>query len=183
MADAFLPAVVEARRRSKRRHAQHAGGAGGHRRCRRSCRAALPRILRRHHPQQEHAHGLLPGRVPFFAWLEQHDIAELADIEPIHVAAYIEALADDGRQADSEAAPRGDPHAVRLARGRPGPRRQSGACGARAQACRAPRQDAGAHRGPGPAAARQHQGHEERSTCRTARKPKIPGWSACAIAR
>ena len=28
----------------------------------------------------------------FFAWLEQHGIAELADIEPIHVAAYIEAL-------------------------------------------------------------------------------------------
>jgi site-specific recombinase XerD len=28
----------------------------------------------------------------FFAWLEQHHIGELADIEPIHVAAYIEAL-------------------------------------------------------------------------------------------
>ncbi len=28
----------------------------------------------------------------FFAWLEQHGIAELPDIEPIHVAAYIEAL-------------------------------------------------------------------------------------------
>ena len=28
----------------------------------------------------------------FFAWLEQHDIVELVDIEPIHVAAYIETL-------------------------------------------------------------------------------------------
>lgn len=28
----------------------------------------------------------------FFAWLEQHGIAELADIEPLHVAAYIEQL-------------------------------------------------------------------------------------------
>jgi site-specific recombinase XerD len=28
----------------------------------------------------------------FFAWVEQHEIGELADIEPIHVAAYIEAL-------------------------------------------------------------------------------------------
>jgi site-specific recombinase XerD len=28
----------------------------------------------------------------FFAWLEQHGIDELPDIEPIHVAAYIEAL-------------------------------------------------------------------------------------------
>ena len=28
----------------------------------------------------------------FFAWVEQHQIGELADIEPIHVAAYIEGL-------------------------------------------------------------------------------------------
>jgi hypothetical protein len=28
----------------------------------------------------------------FFAWVEQHKIGELADIEPVHVAAYIEAL-------------------------------------------------------------------------------------------
>jgi integrase len=28
----------------------------------------------------------------FFAWVEQHNIGELADIEPVHVAAYIEAL-------------------------------------------------------------------------------------------
>jgi hypothetical protein len=28
----------------------------------------------------------------FFAWVEQHKIGELAGIEPVHVAAYIEAL-------------------------------------------------------------------------------------------
>ena len=28
----------------------------------------------------------------FFGWIEQHRIGELADIEPLHVAAYIEAL-------------------------------------------------------------------------------------------
>jgi site-specific recombinase XerD len=28
----------------------------------------------------------------FFAWVDQHQIGELADIEPIHVAAYIEVL-------------------------------------------------------------------------------------------
>jgi integrase/recombinase XerD len=28
----------------------------------------------------------------FFAWVEQNEIGELADIEPIHVAAYIEVL-------------------------------------------------------------------------------------------
>jgi integrase/recombinase XerD len=31
----------------------------------------------------------------FFAWLEQHGIAELVDIEPLHVAAYVEALQDN----------------------------------------------------------------------------------------
>ena len=97
----------------------------------------------------------------FFAWVEQHEIGELADIEPIHVAAYIRGAADDGRQADRQAAPGRDPHAVRLAGRRPGPRRQPGARGARAQACRQARQDAGAHRGPGPAAARERRGREE----------------------
>jgi site-specific recombinase XerD len=28
----------------------------------------------------------------FFAWLEEYDIGELADIEPFHVAAYIKSL-------------------------------------------------------------------------------------------
>jgi site-specific recombinase XerD len=31
----------------------------------------------------------------FFAWCEQNQIAQLADIEPLHVAAYIEALGQD----------------------------------------------------------------------------------------
>jgi site-specific recombinase XerD len=31
----------------------------------------------------------------FFAWLEQHGIVELVDIEPVHVAAYVEALQDN----------------------------------------------------------------------------------------
>ncbi|MGE3282616.1 MAG: tyrosine-type recombinase/integrase [Alphaproteobacteria bacterium] len=30
----------------------------------------------------------------FFAWLEQHGVTELVDIEPLHVAAYVEALQD-----------------------------------------------------------------------------------------
>jgi len=29
---------------------------------------------------------------PFFAWLEEHGLGELADIEPFHVAAYLKAL-------------------------------------------------------------------------------------------
>ena len=31
----------------------------------------------------------------FFAWCDQHAIGEIADIEPLHVAAYVEAMAKD----------------------------------------------------------------------------------------
>jgi hypothetical protein len=31
----------------------------------------------------------------FFAWCEHHQLGQLADIEPLHVAAYIEALGKD----------------------------------------------------------------------------------------
>ena len=53
----------------------------------------------------------LPGRVPLLVCVEQHQIGELADIEPIHVTAYIEAL-----QATAAKLLSRDPHAVRLAR-------------------------------------------------------------------
>jgi hypothetical protein len=33
--------------------------------------------------------------VRFFAWCDKHKIGEIADIEPLHVAAYIEALGKD----------------------------------------------------------------------------------------
>ena len=33
--------------------------------------------------------------VRFFAWCDRHTIGEIADIEPLHVAAYIEALGKD----------------------------------------------------------------------------------------
>jgi integrase/recombinase XerD len=31
----------------------------------------------------------------FFAWCDEHRIGEIADIEPLHVAAYVEALGKD----------------------------------------------------------------------------------------
>lgn len=31
----------------------------------------------------------------FFAWCDRHQIGQLADIDPLHVAAYIEALGND----------------------------------------------------------------------------------------
>src|SRR5208337_213450 len=33
--------------------------------------------------------------VRFFAWCDHHKIGEIADIEPLHVAAYVEALGKD----------------------------------------------------------------------------------------
>ncbi len=33
--------------------------------------------------------------VKFFAWCDRHNIGEIADIEPLHVAAYVEAMAKD----------------------------------------------------------------------------------------
>jgi len=40
----------------------------------------------------------------FFAWVEQHEIGELADIEPVHVAAYIEALQATAASSSARAA-------------------------------------------------------------------------------
>ena len=85
-----IPAA-EKRRRSPRHR-----GAARDRRGRRSRGAPLSGILRRHHPQQEHAASLsttpscgsLPG-------VDRHTIGEIADIVPLHVAAYIEALGKD----------------------------------------------------------------------------------------
>jgi integrase/recombinase XerC len=58
----------------------------------------------------------------FFAWCEHHHIGQLADIEPLHVAAYIEALGADFRETDGQAVPGCHPHAVRLAGYRSGRR-------------------------------------------------------------
>jgi site-specific recombinase XerC len=57
--------------------------------------AAVPGILCRHHPQPKHPHGLHDGRQPVLRWCEQNQIDQLADIEPLHVAVYIEALGQD----------------------------------------------------------------------------------------
>ena len=40
----------------------------------------------------------------FFAWCDHHKIGEIADIEPLHVAAYVEALGKDFEKP-TEAAP------------------------------------------------------------------------------
>src|SRR5689334_3573610 len=53
---------------------------------------SLSRILCRHDPQQKHPHGLLLGLLLVLRWLEQCGVVELVEIEPLHVAAYVETL-------------------------------------------------------------------------------------------
>ena len=95
--------------------------------------------------------------VRFFEWCDTHKIGEIADIEPLHVAAYVEALGKDfekptvkqhlaairmlfDRLVTGQVVATNPAHAVR------GP-----------EACRQDRQDHGAHRRTGPRAAGQHR--------------------------
>ena len=77
---------------SVRRYPQRHRGASRHCRRRRRGRPPLSGILRRYDQEQEYAHGLLPGGGTVFRLVRRHRIGELADIEPLHVAAYIEKL-------------------------------------------------------------------------------------------
>jgi len=58
-------------------------------------RAPLSRILRRHHPHKNTRTAYYHAVVRFFAWCDHHKIGEIADVEPLHVAAYIESLGKD----------------------------------------------------------------------------------------
>ena len=53
---------------------------------------ALPRILHRQHPQRKHARGLRRAAGAFLRWCEDRGITRLEDVQPVHVAAYIEEL-------------------------------------------------------------------------------------------
>jgi len=86
-------------------------------------------------------------RLPLFAWVEQHQIGELADIEPIHVAAYIKGL-----QAKA-AKPSVKLHLAAI--------RMLFDGLAVGQVLKTPR----AHRGAGPPAAGKRQGRQEDKDC------------------
>ena len=142
--------------------------AGDRRRCRRPCRAPLPRILRRHHPQQEHPHGLLPGRrARSSPGANSTSIGELADIEPLHVAAYIEALQQ--RLSRSRRSSSTWPRSACCSTGWSSARSLATNP---AHAVRGPkhvvktRQDPGADRRPGAHAARQHRHLDPRRPAR-----------------
>jgi integrase/recombinase XerD len=55
----------------------------------------VPRVIaaaiRNKNTRQAYYHAV----VQFFAWVDRHTIGEIADVEPLHVAAYIEALGKD----------------------------------------------------------------------------------------
>jgi site-specific recombinase XerD len=59
---------------------------------RRAGSTPLSRLLRRVDRERQHPHAYYRAVSSFFAWLDQHGIGELPDIEPFHVAAYLKAL-------------------------------------------------------------------------------------------
>ena len=79
------------------------------------------------------------------------------------------------RAGERQAAPRGAPDALRLARRRPGPAVQSRELGARPEARRQDRQDAGAQREGNPGASRRHRHLDARrpSRPRAARRARL----------
>jgi integrase len=60
-------------------------------RCRAGGQARL-RVLRRQHPQPEHAQGLRAGGGRLRDLVRGHGIADVRQVQPVHVAAYIEGL-------------------------------------------------------------------------------------------
>lgn len=71
----------------------------------------------------------------FCAILYDGGVDRLTDIQPLHVAAYVELLGRSLFTLDRESAPGRQPHALRLARGRSGAPRESRRLGARAAPC------------------------------------------------
>jgi site-specific recombinase XerD len=48
----------------------------------------LTQCIRNKNTRQAYYHAV----TRFFAWVDRHKLGEIADIEPLHVAAYVEAL-------------------------------------------------------------------------------------------
>ena len=74
------------------------------------------------HPNKNTRTAYLHAVGRFFARCEHHHTGQLADIEPLHVAAYNRGDWRGFRETDGQAAPCCHPHAVRLAGYRSGRR-------------------------------------------------------------
>jgi hypothetical protein len=88
----------------------------------------------------------------FSAFCAEHGIVDLAKVEPIHVAAFVEAQLKLHSRPTVKTATSRVAHALRLDGGRPDPARQSRACRSWAEALATTRQDTGAagRRSPDP---------------------------------
>ena len=93
----------------------------------------------------------------FLDWCAAAGVTSIIDVEPLHVAAWIEGQDPATVRADRQAAPGGDPAFVRLAGDRPDRAGQPRRFGARPIACREDRQDAGAGCRGSPPPACQHR--------------------------
>ena len=80
----------------------------------------------------------------FLTWCEDHGVLSITDVQPIHIATWIERWTRGDLRADRQAARGGVAAPIRLAGDRPGGAGQSGRFGARAEARHQERQDAGA---------------------------------------
>ena len=100
----------------------------------------------------------------FAAWAERCGIAQLRQVEPVHVAAYVEELQARMAAPSRQAPSRRNPDALRLARRRPGPARKPRERGAWAESLRQERQDARPHGRRSLATSRFHRdGHAPRA--------------------
>jgi Phage integrase, N-terminal SAM-like domain len=104
--------------------------------------------------------------VRFFERCDRHKIGEIADIEPLHVAAYIEALGKDFEKPTVKQHLASIRMAVRLARHRPSRRHQPSPRGPWSEACSQDRQDDGAGRRSSAETSGQHRHIDD---CRAAR--------------
>lgn len=79
----------------------------------------------------------------FSAFCAQHGIVDLAQVEPVHVAAFVEDQLREQFQAYGETKAGSAADALRLDGRRPGALREPSSCGARAEAYAAERKDTG----------------------------------------
>ena len=129
----------------------------------------------------------------FFAWLEEHGIGELADIEPFHVAAYLKALrvSDAGDRAVRERAaarPTVKQHlaAIRmlfdwLIVGQVLAINPAQPCAGRSMSSSAARRRCSARSRPASCSPASRSG--KTITSEDGTEKEVPGWSVCATGR
>jgi hypothetical protein len=143
MIDAPRPAPRHHHPRHPRHPGRHLYSAVPHRQPRRPGQLALRRIFHRQHQQRSHATSLCPRLQPVLRLVRKSRIVAHGH-SAVRRSGLGERPAADTRGAGCEAAAGGRAHAVRLAHYRADRTDEPGGGGARSQARRQDRQDAGA---------------------------------------